>query len=278
MYERFTDRVRKVMALANQEAWRFNHEYIGTEHILLGMVKEGSGIGVKVLKNLDVDIKEVRPDVERLIKRGPNLVAIGKLPHTPRVKKVIKYAIEECRCLHHKIVGTEHILLGIIRESEGIAAQVLMNWELPIEQVRHEVLLFHGVKKDDFVVDYHATDQKPKSESQRSRASIAHSVPESAKTWVKCLNDSCQAEYQIGLRGYVKYIEANFDPMSPHAPTLTCEKCGEQSILRAQKYTNLTCGKVFIRDAYPKGLPDRCPECGRSDIEEKRKRGPGSRN
>jgi len=144
MFERFTDRARKVMALANQEAQRFNHEYIGTEHILLGLVKEGSGVGATVLKNLDVDIKKLRLEIEKLVKSGPDMVTMGKLPQTPRAKKVIEYAIEEARALNHNYVGTEHILLGLLRESEGIAAQVLMNLGLKLEDVRQEVLNLLG--------------------------------------------------------------------------------------------------------------------------------------
>ena len=139
MFERFTDRARKVMALANQEAQRFNHEYIGTEHILLGLVKEGSGVAANVLKNLDVDIKKLRLEVEKLVKSGPDMVTMGKLPQTPRAKKVIEFAIEEARSLNHNYVGTEHILLGLLRETEGVAAQVLMNLGLKLENVRQEV-------------------------------------------------------------------------------------------------------------------------------------------
>ena len=149
MFERFTDRARKVMALANQEAQRFNHEYIGTEHILLGLVKEGSGVGATVLKNLDVDIKKLRLEVEKLVKSGPDMVTMGKLPQTPKAKKVIEYAIEEARALNHNYVGTEHILLGLLRESEGIAAQVLMNLGLKLEDVRQEVLNLLGAGMDE---------------------------------------------------------------------------------------------------------------------------------
>jgi len=144
MFERFTDRARKVMALANQEAQRFNHEYIGTEHILLGLVKEGSGVGATVLKNLDVDLRKLRLEVEKLVKSGPDMVTMGKLPQTPRAKKVIEYAIEEARSLNHNYVGTEHILLGLLRESEGIAAQVLMQLGLKLEDIRQEVLNLLG--------------------------------------------------------------------------------------------------------------------------------------
>jgi ATP-dependent Clp protease ATP-binding subunit ClpC len=144
MFERFTDRARKVMALANQEAQRFNHEYIGTEHILLGLVKEGSGVGANVLKNLGVDLRKVRLEVERLVKSGPEMVTMGKLPQTPRAKRVIEYAIEEARNLNHNYVGTEHLLLGLLREQDGVAAQVLMNLGLRLEDVREEVLNLLG--------------------------------------------------------------------------------------------------------------------------------------
>jgi ATP-dependent Clp protease ATP-binding subunit ClpC len=132
------------MALANQEAQRFNHEYIGTEHILLGLVKEGSGVGANVLKNLDIDLRKVRLEVEKLVKSGPDMVTMGKLPQTPRAKKVIEYAIEEARSLNHNYVGTEHLLLGLLREQDGVAAQVLMNLGLKLEEVREEVLNLLG--------------------------------------------------------------------------------------------------------------------------------------
>src|ERR687892_634096 len=146
MYERFTDRARKVMQLANQEAQRFNHEYIGTEHVLLGLIKEGSGVAANVLKNLDVDLRKIRLEVEKLVQSGPDMVTMGKLPQTPRAKKVIEYSMEEARNLNHNYVGTEHILLGLLREQEGVAAQVLINLGLKLEEVREEVLnlLGHG--------------------------------------------------------------------------------------------------------------------------------------
>jgi len=139
MFERFTDRARKVMALANQEAQRFNHEYIGTEHVLLGLIKEGSGVAANVLKNLDVDLRKIRLEVEKIVQSGPDMVTMGKLPQTPRAKKVIEYSMEEARHLNHNYVGTEHILLGLLREQEGVAAQVLMNLGLKLEEVREEL-------------------------------------------------------------------------------------------------------------------------------------------
>ncbi len=136
------------MALANQEAQRFNHDVIGTEHILLGLVKEGSGVGATVLKNFDVDIKKLRLEVEKHVKSGPDMVTMGKLPQSPRAKKVIEYAIEEARALNHNYVGTEHILLGLLRESEGIAAQVLVSLGLKLEDVRQEILNLLGAGSD----------------------------------------------------------------------------------------------------------------------------------
>lgn len=127
MYERFTDRARKVMQLSNQEAQRFNHEYIGTEHILLGLVKEGSGVAANVLKNMDVDLRKIRLEVEKIVQSGPDMITMGKLPQTPRAKKVIEYSMEEARKLNHNYVGTEHILLGLCREEEGVAGTVLRN-------------------------------------------------------------------------------------------------------------------------------------------------------
>ena len=138
------------MQLANQEAQRFNHEYIGTEHVLLGLIKEGSGVAANVLKNLDIDLRKIRMEVEKLVQSGPDMVTMGKLPQTPRAKKVIEYSMEEARNLNHNYVGTEHILLGLLREQEGVAAQVLMNLGLKLEDVREEVLnlLGHGMESE----------------------------------------------------------------------------------------------------------------------------------
>src|SRR5271157_4223965 len=138
MYERFTDRARKVMQLANQEAQRFNHEYIGTEHILLGLIKEGSGVAANVLKNLDIDLRKIRLEIEKIVQSGPHMASVGKLPQTPTAKKVIEYSIEEARSFKHHYVGTEHLLLGLMREQEGIAAQILINLGLRLQDLREE--------------------------------------------------------------------------------------------------------------------------------------------
>jgi ATP-dependent Clp protease ATP-binding subunit ClpC len=144
MFERFTDRARKVMGLANGEAQRLNHQYIGTEHILLGLIKEGSGVGANVLKNLNVDLHKVRLEVEKLIKPGSDVKTIDKRPRTPQAENAIKYAIEEGPGLNHNYVGTEHLLLGLLRERDDVAGQVLINLGVELDNVRKEVLKLLG--------------------------------------------------------------------------------------------------------------------------------------
>ncbi len=139
MYERFSDRGRRVMQLANQEAQRFNHEYIGTEHILLGLVREGSGVDCQVLRNLDIDLRRIRLEVAKLAQSGPDMVTMGKLPITPAAKRVIKYAEEESWKLKLNQVDTGHILLGLLRENGGVASQILMNLGLRLDEVRKEI-------------------------------------------------------------------------------------------------------------------------------------------
>jgi ATP-dependent Clp protease ATP-binding subunit ClpA len=139
MYARFTDRARRTMQLANEEALRFNHEYIGTEHILLGLVKEGEGVAATVLKHLHIELRDLRREVEKIVQRGPDPITAGKLPQTPRAKKVLEYAIDESRQLRHNYIGTEHLLLGLLREEEGVAAQILFNLGLKLETIRDAV-------------------------------------------------------------------------------------------------------------------------------------------
>ncbi|MDR0337985.1 MAG: ATP-dependent Clp protease ATP-binding subunit [Planctomycetaceae bacterium] len=189
-YERFTDRARKVMQLANQEAQRFNHEYIGTEHLLLGLIKEGSGVAANVLKNLDIDLRKIRHEVEKLVRSGPDLVTMGRLPQTPRAKKVIEYSMEEARNLNHNYVGTEHLLLGLLREQEGVAAQVLMNLGLRLDEVRREVLnlLGHGIDPSDIGhgidpmgMDYHDHPQRNSKSKTPALDSFGRDLTELAR-------------------------------------------------------------------------------------------------
>jgi ATP-dependent Clp protease ATP-binding subunit ClpA len=124
------------MQLANQEAQRFNHEYIGTEHILIALVKESSGVASHVLCNLGLDLRKVRLEVEKLVQSGPDMVTMGKLPQTPRVKKVIQYAMAAVRERDHNYIGTEHLLIGLLGEKDGTAWQVLQNLEISEQAIQ----------------------------------------------------------------------------------------------------------------------------------------------
>ncbi len=138
-FELFTKRARHVMTLAQEEARHFQHNYIGTEHLLLGLLREGEGVASQVLSNLGIEVEQVRHAVEAIIGRGERIVD-GELGLTPRTKKVIELALDEARRLTHHFIGTEHLLLGLIREGDGIAAGVLENFGLHLEQVRTETL------------------------------------------------------------------------------------------------------------------------------------------
>jgi ATP-dependent Clp protease ATP-binding subunit ClpA len=140
MYERFTTTARQVLQLANQEALRLNHEYIGTEHILLGLVREGRGVAVEVLKKLDIDLWKIYLEVKTVVQSGFHSVETGMRPQTPRAKKVIEYALEEAHGFNHNYVGTEHLLLGLLREQEGVAALVLTNLGVRLNPVRDAIL------------------------------------------------------------------------------------------------------------------------------------------
>ena len=134
-FDKFTERARKVLTLAQEEATRFNHNYIGTEHLLLGLVREGEGVAAKVLANLGVELNRVRSAVEFIIGRGDRMI-VGEIGLTPRAKKVIELAVDEARRLGHHYIGTEHLLLGLVREGEGIAAKVLESLGVNLEKLR----------------------------------------------------------------------------------------------------------------------------------------------
>jgi len=140
MMNNFTPRAQQVLALARKEADRFNHNYVGTEHLLLGLIKLGQGVAVNVLQKMGLDLETVRSEVEKQVGSGPETKMVGNIPYTPRVKKVLALAGKEAKSLNHSYVGTEHILLGLLREGEGVAARVLKNLEVDIERTRNEIL------------------------------------------------------------------------------------------------------------------------------------------
>src|SRR3990172_3490930 len=136
----FTPRAQQVLALARKEADRFNHNFVGTEHLLLGLIKFCQGVAVNVLQKMGLDLETVRMEVEKQVGTGPDQKMIGNIPYTPRVKKVLALASKEAKALNHTYVGTEHILLGLLREGDGVAARVLKNLDVDIEQTRQEIL------------------------------------------------------------------------------------------------------------------------------------------
>ena len=143
MFERFTEKAIKVIMLAQEEARRLGHNFVGTEQILLGLIGEGTGVAAKVLKSMGVNLKDARVEVEKIIGRGSGFVAV-EIPFTPRAKRVLELSLEEARQLGHNYIGTEHLLLGLIREGEGVAARVLENLGVDLAKVRTQVIRMLG--------------------------------------------------------------------------------------------------------------------------------------
>jgi len=168
MFDKFTDRARKVMAMARKEAQKFNHDFIGTEHILLGLVQEGSGVAATVLKNLDVDSGKIRAEIEKQVQSAHAMHQMTQLPFTPRAKQVLELCQEAAKELRHNYIGTEHLLLGLIREEQGLAASVLKELGLVLEEVRAEVLEILGADPGEVEMEF---DQESKSLGHKSRNS-----------------------------------------------------------------------------------------------------------
>lgn len=144
MFNRFTERARKVIVYAKEEARRFNHDYIGTEHLLLGLIREGEGVAAAVLQKLGLDLETIRIEVEKLVQPGPQTQVLGDIPFTPRSKKALELSAEEARALGHNYIGTEHLLLGLVKEGEGMAYRVLLNLGLDLGKLRNEVMELLG--------------------------------------------------------------------------------------------------------------------------------------
>ena len=161
MFDRFTDRARRVIVLAQDEARMLNHNYIGTEHLLLGLIHEGEGVAAKALESLGISLEAVREQVEEIIGQGQQ-APTGHIPFTPRAKKVLELSMREALQLNHPYIGTEHILLGLIREGEGVAAQVLIKLGADLNRVRNQVLqLLSGFQgKESADTDQHHTQRR----------------------------------------------------------------------------------------------------------------------
>ncbi|MEO0098043.1 MAG: Clp protease N-terminal domain-containing protein, partial [candidate division WOR-3 bacterium] len=144
MQERFTERVKRVIQLARQEARRMHHDYIGTEHLLLGIIREGGGVAALVLTNLGIDLEDLRRAVENAVSYGQEALVVGEIPLNQEARAALNYAIEEAKSMNHSYIGTEHLLLGLLREERGIASQVLTSLGAEIEMVRNEILRVLG--------------------------------------------------------------------------------------------------------------------------------------
>src|SRR5256886_409049 len=178
-FDKFTERARKVLSLAQEEAQRFQHTYIGTEHLLLGLVREGEGVAAKVLSDLGIELYRVRNAVEFIIGRGDRIV-LGEIGLTPRAKKVIELAVDEARRLNHHYIGTEHLLLGLVREGEGIAAGVLESLGVRLERARRETLaVLSGGSSEE-------QGNPPTGLSVPGEAASPLAEGEPARTWSYC--------------------------------------------------------------------------------------------
>jgi ATP-dependent Clp protease ATP-binding subunit ClpC len=140
VFERFTERAKQVVVLAQDEARALSHNYIGTEHILLGLLREEEGLAARVLESLDITVEEVRAQVARIIGPGDEPIVSGQIPFTPRAKKVLELSLREALSLKHNYIGTEHILLGLVRENEGVAARILLDFDADAEKIRNEIM------------------------------------------------------------------------------------------------------------------------------------------
>ncbi len=190
MGTRFTERAQRVILIAQEEAKRLNHDYVGTEHILLGLIALGEGVASQVLASLGIDLRKVRAEIEKIVGLGDNMMLLGEIPFTPRAKKVLEYAVEEAQHMSHSYIGTEHILMGLIREEEGVAARVLENLGLKLETVREEVLSILGEMEQ----------KESQKESPQSRQA-GHHAPAKGKTKTPTLDEFARDLTQMAKEG-----------------------------------------------------------------------------
>jgi len=225
MFDRFTGRARKVLSLSRQEAQRFRHDYIGPEHILLALLKEGTGVAVSVLKDLNVDFEGVRKFVEERVGEGAATVMMGQIPFTPRGKRVLEFALDEATDLGHTHIGTEHLLLGLFEEDEGIAAQVLRSHGLDQGMVRTEVLRRVGGESPD--VD-EADDDAPITPHAKRACLRAHALASGRDRLVSPLDllfglldlrdpeiEALLAQWGVDPEGFRKNVEGRLDEAQP---------------------------------------------------------------
>lgn len=204
MGTRFTDRAQRVILIAQEEAKRLNHDYVGTEHILLGLIALSEGRASQVFRNLGIDSKKVRSEIENMVGPGDNMLLLGELPFTPRAKKVLEFAVEEAQQMSHSYIGTEHILLGLIREEEGVASRVLENLGLRLETVRKEILIVLGEAEP-------TEEQQPKEQQQKQHHS--QSCQKNNKSKTPLLDEFARDMTQMAKDGMLDPVIGRTDEM-----------------------------------------------------------------
>jgi len=197
MGTRFTERAQRVILIAQEEAKRLNHDYVGTEHILLGLIALGEGVAAQVLSNIGVDLRKVRAEIEKIVGIGDNMMLLGEIPFTPRAKKVLEFAVSEASDMKHTYIGTEHILLGLIREEEGVAARVLQNLELKLDAVREEVLSTLGESEQGGA---EGGGKGEKGEQREQAQPRSHAAPK-GKTKTPTLDEFARDMTQLAREG-----------------------------------------------------------------------------
>jgi ATP-dependent Clp protease ATP-binding subunit ClpA len=223
MFERFTDRARNTVVLAQEEARRLNHGYIGTEHLLLGLLVEGDGLAARALRRLGIGLEAVRADVETIIGRGGGEPQSGHIPFTPRAKKVLELSLREALQLGHNYIGTEHILLGLVREGEGVAAQVLVGRGAELPRVRQAVLAQLGGAGSDRPMPRDRPHRTPAAEQALAAAEqLAGSAPVGSHHLLESLarsDDSLAAKVLASLGVEAEALAAKIDELGPEGTT-----------------------------------------------------------
>jgi Clp amino terminal domain, pathogenicity island component/UvrB/uvrC motif len=246
MFERFTDRARRVVARAQEEARMLNHNYIGTEHILLGLIHEGDGVGAKALESLGISLQAVRAQVEEIIGQGQQAPS-GHIPFTPRAKKVMELTLREALQLGHNYIGTEHILLGLIREGDGVAAQVLVKLGADLNRVTQQVIiLLHG----------HPAEEP----SPSGTAAGQHMLLSGAQARLDAVEGRLAAvEQQMGIRADTSDLDGQIDRVRGERHAAADAQEYEQAASLRDRERELLAAKVARQEQWAAkhpGLPD----------------------
>jgi Clp amino terminal domain, pathogenicity island component/UvrB/uvrC motif len=249
MFERFTDRARQAVALAQEEAKRLDHNYIGTEHILLGLLREGDGVAAKVLESLGISLDAVRQQVEEIIGRGQQAPS-GHIPFTPRAKKVLELSLRESKQLGHNYIGTEHILLGLLREGDGVAAQVLVKLGADLNRVRQQVIqLLHGYQGEEPRLARRPPEEGvPATEAQARLSTI-----EARLTAIEVL--LAAVEQRVGIRPDTADLDEQIDRVRGERHAAADAQDYEQAAALRDREKELLAGKAKRQQEWAAGHP-----------------------